>query len=206
MSIVEAAQIACVFGEMSDKSLTDRGWPVTRIYTDLTANCFNRYWSDGLEGMVGSGPCEVRGKQPSAAWNRLTMEGENQMTNEQIITQFLQTQYSDERLAMLLAHAEDGKLAYYSCCCFAGVPTATHALQGDYKEVAFNVGISDHEYHPDWNWDTREVMSRAYAHFALTDELRRAKLIPLIEAEMARREMERSESQVEVAVLAGGAR
>lgn len=52
MSITEAAQIACIFGEMSDKSLTDRGWPLTSIYRDLTSNVFNRYWEDGLEGSM----------------------------------------------------------------------------------------------------------------------------------------------------------
>jgi hypothetical protein len=48
MSIVEAAQIACLFGEMSDKMLTDRGWVLTSIYSDLSVNVFNRYWEDGL--------------------------------------------------------------------------------------------------------------------------------------------------------------
>jgi hypothetical protein len=52
MSITEAAQIACLFGEMSDKAMADRGWPTTHIYTDLTANVFNRYWEDGLEGSM----------------------------------------------------------------------------------------------------------------------------------------------------------
>jgi hypothetical protein len=52
MSITEAAQIACIFGELSDKSLADRSWPITHIYTDLTSNVFNRYWEDGLEGAM----------------------------------------------------------------------------------------------------------------------------------------------------------
>lgn len=52
MSITEAAQVACLFGEMSDKSMADRGWPLTHIYTDLTSNLFNRYWEDGLEGLM----------------------------------------------------------------------------------------------------------------------------------------------------------
>lgn len=56
MSIVEAQQIACLFGEISDKAVTDRGWPITRIYNDLTANVFNRYWEDGLEGSMRGDP------------------------------------------------------------------------------------------------------------------------------------------------------
>lgn len=55
MSITEAAQIACLFGEMSHKAMTDRGWPITDIYNDLGANVFNRYWEDGITGaMPGS--------------------------------------------------------------------------------------------------------------------------------------------------------
>lgn len=52
MSITEAAQIAKVFGAMSDHDLTERGWEPTRIYEDLTANVFNRYWEDGVDGMM----------------------------------------------------------------------------------------------------------------------------------------------------------
>ena len=49
---------------------------------------------------------------------------------EETLTNFMRRHYSDERLAMLLAHAEDGRLVYQSCCCFIGVATADHALQG----------------------------------------------------------------------------
>lgn len=51
MSITEAAQIACLFGELSDKAVTERR-ELTTIYRDLTANVFNRYWEDGLEGAM----------------------------------------------------------------------------------------------------------------------------------------------------------
>lgn len=44
------------------------------------------------------------------------------------IREFMQKHYTDERLAQLLAHAQDGKLSYWSCCCFIGVATADHAL------------------------------------------------------------------------------
>ncbi|MCI0526562.1 MAG: hypothetical protein L0Y56_03795, partial [Nitrospira sp.] len=43
---------------------------------------------------------------------------------------YMQQHYSDEKLAALLAHARDGKLAYHSCCCFIGIATADHALRG----------------------------------------------------------------------------
>ena len=43
---------------------------------------------------------------------------------------FLRTNYSDQHLLSLIAHMEDKKFDFYSCCCFIGIPTATHALQG----------------------------------------------------------------------------
>lgn len=43
------------------------------------------------------------------------------------IREFMQKHYTDERLAQLLAHAQDGKLSYWSCCCFIGIPTAVHS-------------------------------------------------------------------------------
>ena len=42
--------------------------------------------------------------------------------------------YPDDRLAALLAHAQDGKLSFLSCCCLVGSINAPHALQGsDYN-------------------------------------------------------------------------
>jgi hypothetical protein len=37
--------------------------------------------------------------------------------------------YTTERLTAYLAHAQDGKVFYSSCCCFIGGATADHALQ-----------------------------------------------------------------------------
>jgi hypothetical protein len=47
------------------------------------------------------------------------------------IVKFLQTAYTDEKLAALLAHAQDGKLAYRSCCCLIGFPSANHSALGE---------------------------------------------------------------------------
>lgn len=38
--------------------------------------------------------------------------------------------YTTERLTAYLAHAQDGRVFYSSCCCFIGGATADHALQG----------------------------------------------------------------------------
>lgn len=53
-----------------------------------------------------------------------------QQQRKQHIRAFMQAHYTDERLAMLLAHARDGKLSYISCCCFIGIANADHALRG----------------------------------------------------------------------------
>src|SRR6266480_3949302 len=51
------------------------------------------------------------------------------------IRSFLQTAYADdERLAMLLAHAQSGKLSYNSCCCLIGIVTADHRLESQNKQ------------------------------------------------------------------------
>ena len=113
--------------------------------------------------------------------------------NKQIIRNFMREHYTDERLAMLLAHAQSGRLSILSCCCFLGIPTANHALQGatDWEdthyeeavmrfgrkaEMAFNdlyVGASPE----DLKWNIGEVRNR--------------RLIPIIKAEIRRRDRER---------------
>lgn len=108
------------------------------------------------------------------------------MTNEEVVSNFLRTAYTDDKLAALLAHAEDGKLAFESCCCLIGIPTAHHALQ-PHRE-----GIWEE---PHLELARLEVAGRvaesAFERLAKTDRARRTKLIPLIRAEMARREAER---------------
>jgi len=121
------------------------------------------------------------------------------MTNEEILTGFMQTHYSDEKLAALLAHAEDGKLSFHSCCCFVGIPTANHALRGSL--VNEELGDTSH-YNELVESPDRAAVEIAYyslaagawndperdAYFAeRRDTERRAKLIPLIKAEMNRR-------------------
>jgi hypothetical protein len=102
------------------------------------------------------------------------------------IEQFLQTAYTDEKLAALLAHAEDGKLAYESCCCLAGFPDARHAYQGSLCEEEADVSTHGPFY---WNIDNaRDGISLAFQRLGIDDAARRAKLIPLIKAEIARRD------------------
>ena len=124
------------------------------------------------------------------------------MSNESVIAQFLRPPseggaYTDERLAMLLAHAEDGKLAFFSCCCLVGVSTAEHSLRGRTENVR------------DWNdhgatfgdVPMGDEVSKAFNALASSFEFdswdaeRRARLIPLIKAEMSRRESIRTQPE-----------
>jgi hypothetical protein len=116
------------------------------------------------------------------------------------IRQFLHTAYSDERLAWLLAHARNGKLAYQSCCCLIGVATADHALRGKtdvtapgalhYRLAKIFVGAREAEMA---FWELGYAGSSRLAES--NDELRRRRVIPMIKAEMRYRERSRLRAQ-----------
>jgi hypothetical protein len=105
---------------------------------------------------------------------------------------YLRTAYSDDRLAALLAHAQEGKLSYHSCCCFIGAATANHALRG-------HLGIGDRtepHYQTARGAYGAELAEDAYCEIGWKlaygrldeDAARRRFLIPLVRAEMKRRE------------------
>lgn len=109
---------------------------------------------------------------------------------------FLRKHYSDARLVELLQHCQDGKFAFRSCCCFIGIATADHELQGFTEKL------------PD-NWPAhleiaRELPGAPAAEdfiFRLeNDTERRAYLIPLIEAEIAYRGARNVEDSLSPAV------
>lgn len=115
---------------------------------------------------------------------------------------FMRANYSDERLAWLLAHARSGKLAYNSCCCFIGVATADHALRD-----LLSTGLGAHLAY------ARELPGSAcaelaYAHLsgcediATADAERQRIIIPMILAEMRRRERSRAAADKLDAILA----
>lgn len=133
------------------------------------------------------------------------------MTNEQIITNFLRTEYSDSDLAAALAHAQDGKLSYYSCCCLRGIPSANHALRGVINTGEQFGPATEHASHDPALFDlvrSDRYMEADEAYLQLgspidddwqaADARRRARLIPLIEAEISRRESERASELQEV--------
>jgi hypothetical protein len=106
--------------------------------------------------------------------------------NKQTIRAFMREHYTDERLAMLLAHAQSGRLAYMSCCCFIGIPTADHALQGESGGI---YSTTRHYIRAAILPLAREAES-AYCNLAECegDQQRIRRLIPIIKAEMRRRE------------------
>jgi hypothetical protein len=123
------------------------------------------------------------------------------MTNEQIIADFLKPPseggaYTDEKLAALLAHCENGGLSFWSCCCFAGIPSAQHPLRGRFGLCSgINESmLSGHEEVVDRALWGR--MSSAFCGLADTDRGRRARLIPLIKVEVIIRESVRAQSEM----------
>lgn len=123
-----------------------------------------------------------------------------QQGRKQVIRNFMRTNYTDERLAMLLAHAKDGKLGFFSCCCFVGVSSATHALRSDINRdlgthgplfVSIDGGIeASNAYGCLWKHANRRD---DYAK----DAERRRILIPMIRAEMKRRDSLATSTQIE---------
>lgn len=102
------------------------------------------------------------------------------------IHSFMRENYTDERLAWLLAHAEEGKLAYMSCCCFIGIVTADHALRG---YSIWGAGGNTH-YHKALVLPGAREADVAFALLGKGyngDAARRRILIPMIRAEMRRR-------------------
>lgn len=116
---------------------------------------------------------------------------------KQTIRRFMQSQYTDERLAQLLAHAQEDKLSYYSCCCFIGVATATHALKA---QLDIPPSFEPH-YRAAGKLPGADDAESAYAQIGslnrMSDEshdaIRRRILIPMIKAEMKRRSHARQE-------------
>jgi hypothetical protein len=120
--------------------------------------------------------------------------------NKQSIRSFMQNHYTDSRLAELLCHARDGKLSYSSCCCFIGIATAAHALQTAWPASAFGP-TSERHYIAAKELPGARLAEYAFYHLcggnAFNDEYRRRILIPMVRAEMRRRERVRAIAQVQ---------
>jgi len=127
------------------------------------------------------------------------------------IRTFLQIAYTDERLAALLAHAQQGKLAFDSCCCLLGCSNAPHSLLGKSERASSpNGGLLHH-------WEVRRLAGYppscanshpaeiAFSKLPGTFDQRHHILIPVVKAEMRRRDRLKAQqaaqpAQVEVSV------
>lgn len=117
-------------------------------------------------------------------------------TYKQYIRDYMQAHYTDQRLAWLLAHARDGKLSFHSCCCFVGIPTADHALQGE-TSMASSVGL--HYFKAKAAGGMQAGMAESgfamigrrtlltHEYYQVEDARRRRVIIPMVRAEMRRR-------------------
>jgi hypothetical protein len=105
------------------------------------------------------------------------------------IRSFMREHYTDERLVWLLAHARSGKLSYFSCCCFIGIPTADHANHA--LRTVFPPGS-----HLEGSWRLAGATDADFAFLDLanTDKGRRVALIPMILAEIKRRGLLKQEA------------
>lgn len=108
------------------------------------------------------------------------------------IQRFLQT-YGDQALIALLDHAEKGMLAFSSCCCLIGARNAPHALKG---YLHFGTAQPADCYH---HQEMRDIpggkeAEDEYRALGSDDVERRERIIPLIRAEILRRETERGQS------------
>lgn len=118
---------------------------------------------------------------------------------------FLRTAYTDERLVWLLGHAKSGRLSYNSCCCLVGAATANHALQGrvaarelphsHYALAKLMLGASAAEY------AYRELGLIGPGRSCSVDEARRRRLIPMLKAELRRREWQHAQREAEAALV-----
>lgn len=112
------------------------------------------------------------------------------MQGTENIVKFMQIAYSDERLVALLAHAQDGKLAWRSCCCLVGASNAPHALRGEIIEMALGRVLPPGTGHLQKARHSSPIAEKAEEEFFQlgdTDAERRERLIPLIREEMQRR-------------------
>lgn len=136
-----------------------------------------------------------------------------------VIRDFLK-EFPQGRLLGLLAHAQDGKLAYFSCCCLAGSINADHPLQGQWapKYGPIRSKFMPGTYRAENLLDTHYRMAAhtvdvAYANLGIPpdcgrnfrlrgrskedDARRRARIIPMIKSELRRRERARLVRQAE---------
>ena len=106
--------------------------------------------------------------------------------------------YTTEKLTAYLAHAQDGKVFYSSCCCFIGGATAHHALRGrgdrnDYShyQTAKNLPGTDRAEAAFFDLGRPHYKDPVGTDGLKDEAQRRRVLIPMIKAELWRRAKQR---------------
>ena len=121
---------------------------------------------------------------------------------KQTLRNFMREHYTDAKLVELLQHARSGLLTFDSCCCFIGIPTADHELRG------MTVGTRYHGLHcleARRSLRGADAAEDAFLHLAHDegygsrgseedDPIRIRRLIPIILAEIRRRQRVTQES------------
>lgn len=113
-----------------------------------------------------------------------------------IVREYLGRVYTDSDLAKALDHARSGKMSFVSCCCLIGIPTADHELQGmniandhhHYIKVAFSkyAKAAEEAFFCTGFVHGRGVCAPSES-IAGSEPLRRARIIPILKAEIRRR-------------------
>lgn len=124
---------------------------------------------------------------------------------KQILRNFMRDYYTDEKLAEVLAHAQDGKLSYNSCCCFIGAVTADHALRSELPHSPVPTGSTQlKHYRVAKLLHGARLAESAFLAIGGVDNIwlgadkkRRRILIPMLRAEMRRRERLQAQVQKE---------
>lgn len=120
--------------------------------------------------------------------------------NKAAIRTFLRQGYTDERLVMLLAHAQSGRLVYQSCCCLIGVSTADHPLRG--KMTIDEIDDTPHYNSKDLDSPAALLAERSYAALAPINSERRRILIPIVSAEIRRRDRAKQAGDIARSLMA----
>jgi len=102
--------------------------------------------------------------------------------HKQAIRAFLRERPT-EKIAAQLAHAQDGKLSFWSCCCF--VWFYTNSGNHQYEDAR---GYSEKHEAPSRRHFSWRGAESAYFSLGVVDRERRRRIIPILKAELRRRE------------------
>lgn len=117
----------------------------------------------------------------------------NHQPRRRRIRAFMQEHYTDENVAALLAHMRDGKFSFYSCCCFIGIPTANHALRSECSHLGIrHYDVAKKLHGADLAEIALAEVGNVTANYDERDRIINRFLLPMVRAEIRRRDRERA--------------